>query len=64
MEYENDNSALPCNKRSFVITLQFPQNVEIQSRVQAVSEHEVIGKALEIIPMATYENIIEIKEEQ
>lgn len=60
--YEDNNSASPC-KRSFVVTLQLPENVEIQSKVQAVSEQEAIGKALEIIPTATYENIIEIKED-
>lgn len=60
--YEDNSSATPC-KRSFVVTLQFPQNVEIQSKVQAISEHEAVGKALELIPTATYENIIEIEED-
>lgn len=60
--YEDNSSITPC-ERSFAVTLQFPQNVEIQSKVQAVSEHEAIGKVLEIIPTATYENIIEIKED-
>ncbi len=35
----------------------------LESTIQAISKHEAIGKALEIVPTATYKNIIEIKED-
>lgn len=38
--------------------------INYETEAPTVSEHEAIGKVLEIIPTATYENITEIKEEQ
>lgn len=35
----------------------------LESTIQAISKHEAIGKALEIVPTATYKDIIEIKED-
>ncbi len=61
--YEDNSSMITCERKCFTITLRFPQNMEIQSKVQAVSDHEAIGKVLEIVSKATYENIMGIKED-
>lgn len=49
-------------QKSYHIKLKIRDST-LESTIQAISKHEAIGKALEIVPTATYKDIIEIKED-
>lgn len=50
------------NKRIYYVKLKVNDSI-MENTIQALSKHEAIGKVLEIIPTASYKNIIEVKED-